>query len=96
MKDLENAMSKHLPSTTDFSTDTLLKQQQQEKSTNPIQWLGHNNSHYHQQPATMPATALLRQLYANRESVIRATTTRTGPSGVFYPGKISISNTKRM
>ncbi|XP_065202333.1 protein trachealess isoform X2 [Planococcus citri] len=88
VKDLENAMSKHLPSssldknpsplihqTTDFSTDTLLKQQQQ-RST--IQWIGahhhHLNqlSHQHPQPYG-PASALLKQLYAaNRESVIRA------------------------
>lgn len=88
VKDLENAMSKHLPSpvsnnqTTDFSTDALLKQQQDKSST--IQWIGHHNHHFHQQPPTMPATALLRQLYANRESVIRATT-RPATSGVFYP-----------
>ncbi|XP_035738243.1 protein trachealess-like isoform X5 [Vespa mandarinia] len=87
VKDLEQAMSKHLPGTalnksnspslhqpTDFSTDALLKQQQQ-RST--IQWIG---AHHHlghlspQQSATapLPASALLRQLYANRESVIRA------------------------
>lgn len=114
VKDLENAMSKHLPSpvhgstptgsTTDFSTDALLKQQQhqhqqhqqqhnhhhhqqaaqqlQDKNST-IQWIGHHNHHFHQQPAPMPATALLRQLYANRESVIRATT-RPAPGGVFY------------
>ncbi|XP_067646969.1 protein trachealess [Eurosta solidaginis] len=90
VKDLENAMSKHLPSSivntseanpaaTDFSTDALLKQQQHEKSST-IQWIG--TPHY-QQPAPMPATALLRQLYANRESVIRATARQT-PTGVFY------------
>lgn len=111
VKDLENAMSKHLPSpvhvttaatsgsTTDFSTDALLKEQQhqhhqqqnhhmQQDPQHPdknstIQWIGHHNHHFHQQPAPMPATALLRQLYANRESVIRATT-RPGPGGVFY------------
>ncbi len=91
VKDLENAMSKHLPSSgidknssplihqpTDFSTDTLLKQQQQ-RST--IQWIGahhhHLNQlshHQHAQPysSPLPASALLKQLYANRESVIRA------------------------
>ncbi|XP_070136328.1 protein trachealess isoform X2 [Drosophila bipectinata] len=96
VKDLEQAMSKHLPSpvavavtqpSTDFSTDSLLKQQQQidpnEKSST-IQWIG---TPYQQPPAAMPATALLRQLYANRESVIRATARQTptgvGP-GVFY------------
>lgn len=105
VKDLENAMSKHLPSpvhtvtpsaaATDFSTDALLKQQQhQQQHLHPdsqqhpdknstIQWIGHHNHHFHQQPAPMPATALLRQLYANRESVIRATA-RPAPGGVFY------------
>jgi neuronal PAS domain-containing protein 1/3 len=86
VKDLENAMSKHLPSqthinSTDFSTDTLLKQQQDKSST--IQWIGHNNHLQQQQSPTMPATALLRQLYANRESVIRATT-RPATSGFLY------------
>jgi hypothetical protein len=85
-------MSKHLPSpttlstTTDFSTDTLLKQQehQQEKSST-IQWIGHNS---HLQQGTMPATALLRQLYANRESVIRATSRPVG-SGI-YSGELNV------
>ncbi|XP_076277990.1 protein trachealess-like isoform X8 [Lasioglossum baleicum] len=110
VKDLEQAMSKHLPVTnlnkahsptlhqpTDFSTDALLKQQQQ-RST--IQWIG---AHHHlghlspQQSATapLPASALLRQLYANRESVIRANvhgitssgSTRTPSSGgTYYTG----------
>lgn len=89
VKDLENAMSKHLPSSgatidktaspllhqpTDFSTDALLKQQQQ-RST--IQWIGahHLNQlghHQHPHQPYGPASALLKQLYANRESVIRA------------------------
>ncbi|XP_075161480.1 LOW QUALITY PROTEIN: PAS domain-containing protein trachealess [Haematobia irritans] len=93
VKDLEQAMSKHLPSpgstgtnavsnTTDFSTDSLLKQQQQQnEKSSTIQWIG---APPYQQPAPpMPATALLRQLYANRESVIRATARQT-PTGVFY------------
>lgn len=108
VKDLEHAMSKHLPSNilgktstskinvlhqpTDFSTDTLLKQQQQ-RST--IQWIGAHHHHLnhlsHQQhlqhhsqiptspgTAPLPATALLRQLYANRESVIRANVSSVG------------------
>lgn len=102
VKDLENAMSKHLPSpinsnnnnnnsnnntTTDFSTDSLLKQQQDKSST--IQWIGTHHNPFHQQTAPMPATALLRQLYANRESVIRATA-RQSTSGVYYPGNCSI------
>jgi neuronal PAS domain-containing protein 1/3 len=64
VKQLENAMTKHLPKSlgdvsTDFSADSLLRQQS-EADKSP-----------------MPATALLRQLYANRESVIRATTKPT-------------------
>lgn len=102
VKDLENAMSKHLPSpinsnnnnnnnssnntTTDFSADSLLKQQQQDKSST-IQWIGAHHNPFHQQNSPMPATALLRQLYANRESVIRATA-RQSSSGVYYPGKL--------
>lgn len=97
VKDLENAMSKHLPSpinnnnssstananntTTDFSTDSLLKQHQDKNST--IQWIGAHHNAFHQQTAPMPASALLRQLYANRESVIRATA-RQPP---FYSGE---------
>lgn len=82
VKELENVMSKHLPKTsivqdgstsTDFSTDSLLRQHVDEKG----QQYG-NNSQYsaHQSGAPMPATALLRQIYANRESVIRATSSR--------------------
>lgn len=79
VKNLENVVSKHLPSNTDFSTDSLLKQQ--EKNNN-IQWSGYQENSQQQQQQqqsssspVMPATSLLRQLYANRESVIRATTT---------------------
>ncbi|KAH8349900.1 hypothetical protein KR084_009086 [Drosophila pseudotakahashii] len=94
VKDLEQAMSKHLPSpaavvapsNTDFSADSLMKQQQQQLDPNEksstIQWIG---APYQQPPpAPMPATALLRQLYANRESVIRATARQTPTGGVFY------------
>ncbi|XP_066591434.1 protein trachealess isoform X1 [Prorops nasuta] len=110
VKDLEQAMSKHLPVSslnkssppalqqpTDFSTDALLKQQQQ-RST--IQWIGahHHLGHLSPQQSTaapLPASALLRQLYANRESVIRANVhgiasgsgTRTTTSGgTYYEG----------
>ncbi|XP_049954902.1 protein trachealess-like [Schistocerca serialis cubense] len=89
VKDLEHAMSKHLPAATppqqqqqqqptDFSTDALLKQQQQQQQQrSTIQWIGahHLGPHgAHQATAAgpLPASALLRQLYANRESVIRA------------------------
>ncbi|XP_067012992.1 protein trachealess [Anabrus simplex] len=109
VKDLEHAMSKHLPSAilsksspppslslqhqpTDFSTDALLKQQQQ-RST--IQWIGahhhlnHLNSQQlqHAQSSTpLPASALLRQLYANRESVIRANV-HAAATGIGGPGR---------
>ncbi|CAH2054771.1 unnamed protein product, partial [Iphiclides podalirius] len=97
VRDLENAMSKHLPSLegkeashrpTDFSTDALLKQQQQ-KST--IQWIGAQNHHLshlnRQMPGNHtpnPASALLRQLYANRESVIRSNFLSDGRGGGYY------------
>lgn len=99
VRDLENAMSKHLPSValdgkeishrpTDFSTDALLKQQQQ-KST--IQWIGTQNHHLNhlnrQIPGnhtSTPASALLRQLYANRESVIRSNFLGDGRTGGYY------------
>jgi neuronal PAS domain-containing protein 1/3 len=73
VKDLENAMSKHLPSpssnhATDFSADSLLKHQ--DKETNA--WNASSAAYADQQSPVMPATSLLRQLYANRESVIRA------------------------
>ena len=79
VKDLENVMSKHLPknsmlengNSTDFSADTLLRQHNETSS--------HLN---HQASSPMPATALLRQLYANRESVIRAT---VRPGNYMYP-----------
>ncbi|RZC36663.1 trachealess, partial [Asbolus verrucosus] len=95
VKDLENAMSKHLPSCkspahqpTDFSTDALLKQQQR----TTIQWIGAHHQQLQQQ-GPLPASALLRQLYANRESVIRANvhgitsaTSRSSSSAGYYPG----------
>lgn len=94
VKDLEHAMSKHLPvvldkTPTDFSTDTLLKQQQ--RST--IQWIGAHHLQQHSQSpgATLPASALLRQLYANRESVIRANVHagRGSGSGPYYTGDMN-------
>lgn len=97
VRDLENAMSKHLPNValdgkelshrpTDFSTDALLKQQQQ-KST--IQWIGTQNhlNHLNRQlpgnHTSTPASALLRQLYANRESVIRSNFLGDGRTGYY-------------
>lgn len=94
VKDLENAMSKHLPACkspihqpTDFSTDALLKQQQR----TTIQWIGAHHQQLQQQ-SSLPASALLRQLYANRESVIRAnvhgitsSSSRSGSTSSYYP-----------
>lgn len=90
VKDLENAMTKHLPACkspvhqpTDFSTDALLKQQQR----TTIQWIGTHHQQLQQQ-GPLPASALLRQLYANRESVIRAnvhSSARSGSSSSYYP-----------
>lgn len=73
VRDLENAMSKHLPSpssnhATDFSTNSLLKHQEKETTWNS------SSTFQEQQPPVMPASTLLKQLYANRESVIRAAT----------------------
>lgn len=73
VRDLENAMSKHLPSpssnhATDFSTNTLLKHQEKDSNWNST------SNFQDQQPPVMPASTLLKQLYANRESVIRAAT----------------------
>lgn len=107
VKDLEHAMSKHLPQgidktppsihqPTDFSTDALLKQQQQ-RST--IQWIGahHHLNHLTHQQGGLPASALLRQLYVNRESVIRANVHavpgRPGSSGgTYYTGDMNHSH----
>jgi neuronal PAS domain-containing protein 1/3 len=70
VRDLENAMSKHLPSpssnhATDFSTNTILKDKEAPSSWN-------SSVAFPEQPTVMPASTLLKQLYANRESVIRA------------------------
>ncbi|XP_070494223.1 protein trachealess-like isoform X2 [Chironomus tepperi] len=84
VRDLENAMSKHLPSpssnhATDFSTNSLLKTQDKESSWNSA------STFEQQQPPVMPASSLLKQLYANRESVIRAA---TRPSYVYSDGAL--------
>lgn len=89
VRDLENAMSKHLPSptssnhATDFSTNSLLKTQDKDPSPS-VAW-NSASSFVEQQPPppVMPASTLLKQLYANRESVIRAA---TRPSYVYSDG----------
>lgn len=82
IKELENVMSKHLPKViegaTDFSTDSLLRNADTSTSDKSSTF----GSFPSTSAAPMPATALLRQLYANRESVIRAT---TRPSNYMYP-----------
>ncbi|XP_035703736.1 protein trachealess isoform X3 [Folsomia candida] len=79
VKDLEQVMSKHLPgresdhvsslgsSGIDFSTDSLLRQQAGPRTGSAIQWVGPGQS-----GPGLPVSALLRQLCASRESVIRA------------------------
>ena len=83
VRDLEEVMNKHLPSLpsdadslrsglhTEFTSSSLGFQKH--KST--IQWIGshqhHNSSTSGVGTDTLPATHLLRTLYANRESVIR-------------------------
>ncbi len=80
VRELEEAMNKHLPSLgsemeplrgsigvgQDYS-QSVLSLHQKHKST--IQWIGSQSSHGATE--TLPATNLLRSLYANRESVIR-------------------------
>jgi neuronal PAS domain-containing protein 1/3 len=89
VRDLENAMSKHLPSptssnhATDFSTNSLLKIQDKEAS--PSAWNSAAPFAGQQTPSVMPASSLLKQLYANRESVIRAA---TRPSYVYSDGAL--------
>ena len=63
-------------STTDFSTDALLAKQ---RST--IQWIGTPPSSSSAAAAALTVPSILRQIYANRESVIRANVHR--PSGFF-------------
>ena len=73
-------MSKHLPgrdnehvpsivsSGIDFSADSLLRQQPGSRNGSAIQWVGPGT----QSGSGLPVSALLRQLCASRESVIRA------------------------
>ena len=65
VRDLENVLNKHLPY--DCPSPTFQQEYQKQRST--IQWIGSQ-----QQETGMPASTLLRQLYANRESVIRMNT----------------------
>lgn len=80
VKDLEAAMTRHLPEDApDFSTDALLRGGSGvggggHRST--IQWVGGTGG----QQNALPASTLLRQLYANRESVIRTSVQRS-----YYP-----------
>lgn len=78
VKDLESVISKHLPmppTHTDFSADSLLKQQSRDHNAN--QWS--NNCPDAHSPVMQPSALYLK---ANRESVIRATATR--PSAFIY------------
>lgn len=76
-------------SSTDFSTNALLSNGKQ-RST--IQWIGTS-------PLTAPSMQLLRQLYANRESVIRANVHAAAaaaaagrPSGAYFTGDPNVPN----
>ncbi len=78
VRDLEEVMNKHLPDVSseveslrgglhsDFTSSSLSFQKH--KST--IQWIG--SQHHTSATDSLPATQLLRSLYANRESVIRS------------------------
>lgn len=74
VKDLEDVMNRHLPVISDNSikspTDLTLQHMggSINRQRSAIQWAG--NSH----DSTLPASNLLRTLYANRESVIRSNT----------------------
>lgn len=72
VKELEDVMNKHLPSSQD-GHDSLGKvgSSQQQRST--IQWIGGPQT-------TLPASSLLRQIYVNRESVIRSGTHISRPT----------------
>ncbi|XP_067120033.1 protein trachealess-like isoform X3 [Centruroides vittatus] len=75
VKELEDAMNKHLPSVgttnhTNLSQETLSQKSQshpQQSQRSTIQWIGGSQT-------TLPASSFLRQLYVNRESVIRSGT----------------------
>lgn len=82
VRQLENVMSKHLPKSeesTDFSTLERQAIHNDSKNNHPIHF-GHDNL------APTPASALLRQLYASRESVIRATAKPGGGNFMFPDG----------
>ncbi|CAH1791756.1 unnamed protein product [Owenia fusiformis] len=77
VRDLEAAMTRHLPTSSTHLVSSELQNAvlvsdyaalQKQKST--IQWIGSQQHLYDSAP--LPASNLLRQLYANRESVIRS------------------------
>ncbi|XP_071078929.1 protein trachealess-like isoform X1 [Haliotis cracherodii] len=82
VKELEAVMNRHLPSVSNQSESTqhlrFSGQSAQKKST--IQWIGSQHSNNNTGEA-LPATNLLRTIYANRESVIR---TNTRPASNYY------------
>ncbi|XP_035220916.1 protein trachealess-like isoform X2 [Stegodyphus dumicola] len=71
VKDLEDVMNKHLPSQEGHDSLGKNGSNQQQKST--IQWIGGPQT-------TLPASSLLRQIYVNRESVIRSGTHISRPA----------------
>ncbi|XP_054719168.1 protein trachealess-like [Uloborus diversus] len=70
VKELEDVMNKHLPSSQD---DSLGKSSGSQQQRSTIQWIGGPQT-------TLPASSLLRQIYVNRESVIRSGTHISRPT----------------
>ncbi|XP_042902039.1 protein trachealess isoform X1 [Parasteatoda tepidariorum] len=72
VKELEDVMNKHLPSAQD-GHDPLGKVNGNQQQRSTIQWIGAPQT-------TLPASSLLRQIYVNRESVIRSGTHISRPT----------------
>ncbi|CAL4062085.1 unnamed protein product, partial [Meganyctiphanes norvegica] len=90
VRDLEAAMTRHLPDeSSEFSSDSLMKSGgaglsaggSGQRST--IQWVGGTNGGQQTSASSsFPASTILRQLYASRESVIRSSVQRSYYSDV--------------
>lgn len=65
VRDLEDVMNKHLPANANGEGGGDVSKAHPSRGAT-IQWIGGT------QPATLPASSFLRQLYVNRESVIRS------------------------
>ncbi|CAL4059889.1 unnamed protein product [Meganyctiphanes norvegica] len=89
VRELEAAMTRHLPDeSSEFSSDSLMKSGPAgltaggsgQRST--IQWVGGTNEGQQTSSSSFPASTILRQLYASRESVIRSSVQRSNYSEV--------------